>query len=226
VVASTAYAQQLKDNVDATLRAVDMEAGGLFEALEKVDWPGRVMVLRGISDYADSEKSKLEIGFKNSWRTYAMQNAVRLATALMRQRHELEEAPHRVSDSYSLSLEPHRDSYNLCSDVGLTNRMEGAQNLAFSPLFSRLNGAPSFQMSIDVTEVPNADSVRMLLCEHVDPYTEIRHSIRPGGKIEVSKNATHRSFCFDLFLSVPAGSFSLMVALKDEFGRTARERFP
>ena len=109
VVASSDFAWQLKTQVDTTLRAVEMEAGGLFEALENVDWPGRVLVLRGISDYADEAKSEVEADFKDAWRTYAMQNAVRLAATLMRQRLEWDLTRRSVSPPYEFNLEPHRD---------------------------------------------------------------------------------------------------------------------
>ena len=142
------FAQQLKTQIDTTLRAVEMEAGGLFEALENVDWPGRVLVLRGISDYADEAKSQVENEFKDGWRTYAMQNAVRLAAMLMRQRLEWDMTRRSVSAPYELNLKSHQDSHDMCMNMQISNDQTGAHNLAFFPLLCRDGGTPSFRMSI------------------------------------------------------------------------------
>jgi nucleoside phosphorylase len=226
VVASKIFAKELQQKVDITLRAVDMEAGGLFEAMDKTDWPSRVLVLRGISDYADNKKSKLEKNFKNGWRIYAMQNAVRLAAMLIRQRLKWEPRRTSASAPFSLSLEPHTDSYTLCADVHINNSGADAQNLAFTRFLDRTDGAPGFCMTIEDTRAVQSQRMTMLVRETGAPYREIRYYTGPTGQIELTREASDSPFLFDLFVSSPTSGTAFRVRLTDEFGRTMVREFP
>jgi nucleoside phosphorylase len=227
VVASSRFAQQLKDQVDSTLRAVEMEAGGLFEALENVDWPGRVLVLRGISDYADEAKSRLEDESKDGWRAYAINNAARLAAVLISQRRKWDNTRRSVSPPYRILLEPHDHSYMKCVDMKVNNDDSGAHNLAFCPFLSREGGTPGFSLEVEADEeLSPGKQAQMLLRETLSPYSEIRHRMQPNGRIKLTKGATEQPFDLELFVSTPPGPLRLTVHIIDEFGVSSTKSFP
>jgi nucleoside phosphorylase len=216
VIASKAFSKELQQKVDPTLCAVDMEAGGLFESMAATDWLGRVLVLRGISDYADSKKSKLEKQFKDGWRLYAMQNAVRLATMLIKRRLQWEPDRQSASAPYDLSLTPHDESYVLCEAIQVLNsEAAGAQNLAFVPLLQRSEGSPRFSLVIeDIRERPDSFPMMMLLREKRSPYLEVRHHVRPEGNIQMTREASNDAFDLDLFVSSPVGGTAFRITLR------------
>jgi hypothetical protein len=223
VVSSQQFPDYLQRKVDRTLRGIEMEAGGLFEALDTADWRGRVLVLRDISDYSNKQKWKLEKRFGTAWRQYAMQNAVRLAAMLLQQRPKWERERMSVSPSYDLSLTPHSESHRHCADVQVNSTGVGAQNLVFLPLLTRHGGTPRLWVTVQnkADTLPN-----MLLRERADPYVETRYYMRPNGTLEVSKEGTDRPFTFDLFVSSANGPIAFKVTIRDEFGRTEELRFP
>jgi hypothetical protein len=169
----------------------------------------------------------VENEFKDGWRTYAMQNAVRLAALLMRQRLEWDLTRRSVSAPYELNLKSHQDSHDMCMNMQISNDQTGAHNLAFFPLLCRDGGTPSFRMSINANgSVSSGGSINMLVRERSDPYTEIRHHMRPNGRIELTKASTESPFMIDLFVSADPGSIGFNVVLTDEFGRSISRQFP
>jgi nucleoside phosphorylase len=87
VVTSDAFAAWLREG-NRLRGAVEMEAGGMAHAVYSLDAgrPTDFLVIRGISDYADSRKSSLDQaapqGVPGAWRKLASQNAFALLLAL------------------------------------------------------------------------------------------------------------------------------------------------
>lgn len=77
VSSSTAFIKKLLSR-NRNFLCVEMEAGGIAAAVyEQVD-PKKALVLRGISDYANEYKKKLDENYEDRLRTYAMHNALQL----------------------------------------------------------------------------------------------------------------------------------------------------
>jgi nucleoside phosphorylase len=85
VGAAEQFADWLKQR-DRSYMALEMEAGGLMAALcDGVD-PKRALIIRGISDFADERKAKLDKTREGGIRRYAMRNCISLLWALLETR--------------------------------------------------------------------------------------------------------------------------------------------
>lgn len=80
VSAAGSFAQWLR-RTNRFRAAIEMEAGGAARAAYG-DRRAHLMVVRGISDFADERKRKLDADL-GAWRRYAMHNAVDLFAALV-----------------------------------------------------------------------------------------------------------------------------------------------
>jgi nucleoside phosphorylase len=78
VVRSTDFVRILRRDVDQRVSAVAMEEIGCAEAIDGLDARAGMLVIRGISDYADGRKASLEKKTKDRWRRFAAANAARL----------------------------------------------------------------------------------------------------------------------------------------------------
>ncbi len=86
VVTSKTFARAIKDQIDSRVCAVEMEGKGLFDAIHNSGNRTDGLMIRGISDYADTRKTSLEKISKNAWRRYAAGNVARLVKTIL-QRH-------------------------------------------------------------------------------------------------------------------------------------------
>lgn len=90
VVAAAAYGEWLRTARDRSYLAVEMEAGGIANAAHRRLAPVPVLVLRGVSDFADERKVELDADSDHwpagAWRKYAVQNTTALLPVLLRDR--------------------------------------------------------------------------------------------------------------------------------------------
>lgn len=71
VSASGVYKVELTER-DRKLIALEMEAAGVAHAIENSPYAPRLLVVRGISDWGDEQKTKLDNDGKGAWRRLAM----------------------------------------------------------------------------------------------------------------------------------------------------------
>jgi nucleoside phosphorylase/tetratricopeptide (TPR) repeat protein len=88
VGAAQAFSRWLRRR-NRKLAAIEMEAGGVATATHSRTDPRHLLVVRGISDFADERKSALDAlrsqtGEQGVWRRYAVHNAARLLQAFLR----------------------------------------------------------------------------------------------------------------------------------------------
>ncbi|MCP4548018.1 MAG: AAA family ATPase [bacterium] len=79
-------AQQFTDwleKINRKFLALEMESGGMLAAIASRSDPARSLILRGISDFGDKRKQKLDRIGKGAIRRYAMNNAIRLLWKLI-----------------------------------------------------------------------------------------------------------------------------------------------
>jgi nucleoside phosphorylase len=87
VVADPVFKQWLV-SYDRMRSVIEMEAAGAARAVQEYDKDVALLVLRGVSDFADQQKSALEPaafggGTSGRWRCYATQNAIELLLAFL-----------------------------------------------------------------------------------------------------------------------------------------------
>lgn len=68
---------------DRAYKAIEMEGGGVLWAAEQAWDPPRTLVVRGISDNADPQKSRLDATGRGAIRSWAMHNAIAFVWSLL-----------------------------------------------------------------------------------------------------------------------------------------------
>ena len=119
VIASKANAKAVREalgDYGKTARAVEMEAKGFCEALERVRPKPPALVVRGVSDLADEDKAALEKDFRDGWRRYAAQNAARFLVELIHRRPDIVD-DYRPVASPVFPMEVHPESARRCMDA-------------------------------------------------------------------------------------------------------------
>ncbi|MBU1316008.1 MAG: TIR domain-containing protein [Alphaproteobacteria bacterium] len=76
-----AFLTWLKKQVDRKIAAMEMESAGIFDAGSIRTPAPRVVAIRGISDFADERKDKIEKIAENAFRALSMENALSLFVA-------------------------------------------------------------------------------------------------------------------------------------------------
>ncbi|MDQ3705297.1 MAG: hypothetical protein M3437_08770 [Chloroflexota bacterium] len=121
VVSSEAFVAWLK-NRDRKYMAVEMEALGFMQASHRRLLPKRALVLRGISDYSDERKGKLDAIGEGICRRFAMRNATELLWAFL----DTGELPFVRNDGPGVG-----DPVGTGAPPDLTDRSPPTSNLAF-----------------------------------------------------------------------------------------------
>ena len=83
VGAAEAFSEWLHQKGNRNYKALDMESGGVMASATSRSEGMRTLILRGISDYGDERKKKLEAVGKGALRTWAMRNALQLLWTLL-----------------------------------------------------------------------------------------------------------------------------------------------
>jgi nucleoside phosphorylase len=162
VIASRRAAKELLqifgDDIGRTLRAVEMEAKGLCEALDRVRPAPPALVVRGISDYADEKKAALEKTSKDGWRRYAAQNAARFLLLLMKLRPEIAEGYKPVAQPV-YPMQNHPDSTQMCLRARINARDTGMKMIAFSPFWICSDGLPETTVKVQPCRADGATAL-------------------------------------------------------------------
>jgi nucleoside phosphorylase len=82
VSASKSFNRMLREHRNREIKCIEMESSGLMNTMHQFNEVKSVIV-RGISDHADDEKTSLESEHSNFFRQYAMANAVTLFKSLV-----------------------------------------------------------------------------------------------------------------------------------------------
>jgi nucleoside phosphorylase len=83
VGASIGFIQWLKQRRDRSYLGLEMEAGGVLQAVYERADPKHSLILRGVSDFGDNRKKKLDSLKDGAMRRYAMHNATQLLWSLL-----------------------------------------------------------------------------------------------------------------------------------------------
>jgi nucleoside phosphorylase len=222
VVASKEFAEAVRAALGRTVKAVEMEAKGLCEALARMNPAPPALVARGISDLADESKSALEKDFKDGWRRYAAQNASRFALEVIRRRPATADG-YRPLAPPAFPMKPHPESARLCMDAGVVARRKGMRNVAFSPFMICVDGLPTTTLTLEAVAADGSPSAfeKLLLRrggERSGALVEARGEARVTHRIDRTGDPP----TLDLLAGLPADAVGIAVTARDEFGRERR----
>ncbi len=222
VVKSVPFGQKLKRVLDERVRAVEMEARGLHQALYLDAGQTNALIVRGISDYADADKSELEKRSNDNWRTFAAGNAARLVKAFWRRGPTVP-----LSPTYQLNLE--RGPFTRFRQPNVPEidfKHTGAHDLAFPVLLDR--GSPTPELALVITAVTRAGARAtgfQGLCVTQTPQREVIHGREDEpGRMEIFLPKSEWGLRVELLLSFPSSITEVEISCKDLFGRLVTAR--
>ncbi len=221
VVKSTEFKKTLIDNVCDKLAAVEMEAAGTHCAIYRDANHVEMTSIRGISDYADENKSNLEASSKDAWRKYAAGNAARLLN------YYLALKPFDpLSPTYELDLAWKSDLNRIRRATGnsLEYRGKGHQHLVFPRLISRRE--PSPKLCLEVTpRLPDGTVCREYRAGCVvGPNASIPSPKQHKGVTYFDVEPSEDGLDVELLLAFELPAATVEVSCKDEFGRIATRK--
>ncbi|HUB14000.1 MAG TPA: hypothetical protein VMB34_18770 [Acetobacteraceae bacterium] len=228
VIASKAAVKELLEvfgrGIGSTLRAVEMEAKGLCEALQKAANAPPALIVRGISDLADENKARLEKKAKDGWRRYAAQNAARFAALLVHLRGTVAKGYTPVPiPQYPMIAHP--SSAQICLQARIKSRGQGMRSLAFAPFMACHRGMVTTQLKFAAQRGDGSPGTFAdLLLRHADDQ---RILVRAEGEHQAAYTVhrTNEPPPLELLVGLPADSQAITVSAVDEFGRTVHSRW-
>lgn len=158
VVKSVAFGRKLQSEISKKIQAVEMEAVGVWHAVYHDADCKKALMLRGISDYSDTGKAKLEKATKGAWRTYAAGNTARLLRAITRRGHAKP-----VSSPFDLDMSFGPFSRFRQSGIPRIDfKIIGAQDVSFQHLImelTRFRGHFSMLVEREIHDAPRSSRV-------------------------------------------------------------------
>jgi hypothetical protein len=219
VVKSVEFGEKIK-GMNKYISTVEMEAAGIEKALflEHANQADLLMI-RGVSDYADKNKTALEKKSKDQWRAFAAANAARLLQTIFR---SVPQPP--VSPGYELDGTPDFIArFRKKGIPNIENKEGGAQNIAFPNLLSRRASTP--ELSIEVTTIPslkgNASKCKGLIILNTKPIQWIEGTINLDAGLVFRLPESEKGYDAELLLSFRKAVKQISVTCEDDFNRTA-----
>jgi nucleoside phosphorylase len=217
VVKSTLFGTRLKEKISPKIKAVEMEARGLFQALYMNARRTDALMIRGISDYADDKKTELERSTKDAWRTFAAANAARLLHTFWRRG-----TAQPISRDYELDLT--MGPFTRFRQAGIPNieyKHPGSQDNAFPHLLNRSQPTP--ELTLEVTAVSESGQPALDfrgLCIIESPKRSVLTGEKPrNGTMTFQLPVSEWGMKAELLLSFPFGVDKIKVVCKDNFLR-------
>jgi hypothetical protein len=197
-----------------------MEAAGLEKALflEHANQADLLMV-RGVSDYADAHKSALEKKSKDQWRAFAASNAARFLQTYFR---SVPQSP--VSSGYVLDGAPDfLARFRQKGIPNIENKATGAQNIAFPHLLTRQTSTPALR--ITVATIPalkkNDSTSKGLIVLDTNPVQWIGGAINLDGELVFWLPERERGYHAELLLTFGKAVRQISITCEDDFKRTS-----
>jgi nucleoside phosphorylase len=221
VVKSRAFGRQLQEKISQKIKAVEMEARGLFQALYMDAKRTDGLMVRGISDYADEEKSELEKTTKDAWRTFAAANAARFLRTFWRR------GPMQpISPNYELDLT--MGSFTRFRQDGVPDiefKQAGAQDNAFPLLLNRSQPTPELTLEVSAwseSGLPVLDFRGLCIVESPKRVV-LQGQQAPTGIMTFQLPASEWGLKAELLLGFPFGADKIKVVCKDNFQRKSEK---
>jgi len=218
VFKSVAAARHLKKEVDSRIEAVEMEAEGFFNAIHRTGAEAKTFMVRGISDYADSQKSALEKRSKDAWRTFAAGNAARLVHLLWERA-----AIAPVTEPYEINLQRGTPKYFAEEAPELKLKHPGSQILSFPALLERAGSNPRFELNVSARGKTNPGEMRgKVVLYRQGSAPEVKQATTTGAALKFVIPASESGGRLALFLSLRTAASGLEVECEDNFNRHAK----
>jgi nucleoside phosphorylase len=232
VVRSVEQGRLLRAAISPLISAVEMEAAGVFHAAWRGAGRPDVLMIRGISDLADENKTELEASTHDAWREYAAANAARLARALWGRR-TLPMAAPPVSPPIKINVSPaprpkeyflKKNPITKANEITIDYRHPGSQVLAFLDFIRRRGATPLSNITVNAFikgGKPVSEFRLQLVIEDEDQRSITGPIAGANGLASFEIGPTSSEIRMDLMVSAPSELQSIHFRVEDYFGRTA-----
>jgi nucleoside phosphorylase len=218
VVKSIEFGKKLRDEIDEHISAVEMEARGLHQAIYLNSRRTDGLMIRGVSDYADENKSALEKQSKAGYRKFATANAARLLRRLWQR---IPVRPLSLGYELDLSVGPH-ERFRQTEIPNIEFKNAGAQDIAFPQLLNR--SCPTPELMLEVRAFSDAEkeaSGYRGICIVESPEKRVvRAREKQAGELSFALPASEWGLRAELLLSFPSRVVKVAVTCSDEFHRS------
>lgn len=220
VVKSNRFAAQLLEQVHPKLRAVEMEAKGLFDAVCLAAKSPAALVVRGVSDQAGPDKEVVDERTGGVFRRAAVRAATQFVVDLIERRLRRESAGQPKLQALRLTPRLARRGPIAAREHGLETKGQNSACVVFDPLLDRSSGTPSLNLTITIVgEVEPTADVQVALRQRQGGWTRLL-SPTLGPRTwtwTIERSAEPYLLSFALVASVLIDGLEIIV--KDEFGR-------
>lgn len=227
VVKSTKFSRELLERLNQKMIAVAMEMDGVFDAVWGSSTKAEVLMIRGISDFADPEKQRHDAEGDGAWRKWAAGNAARLLSALLSRR-SVQQIESVISPFELNVVRDTRRDIVIDDKVYLSG--EGDLSFSFNPLFKMSSGTPRIKISVHgVTQTGDVvlpTKARCIVC--YDDGREFSYPINiENGSVNLPKTMEPIQVRLSLGFSAEVNPPDhVEVILEDEFGRAITASSP
>lgn len=222
VVKSQQFADRLR-SMDSQLRAVEMEAMGLFGAVRPLSIPPAALIVRGISDYADATKAKLDNSSRGKYRRAAMRSATQFVLDLVDRRLLYRDDDGVSAEKLVLNTTTPLLRRKLTRDFGLTPRGKGSRYIVFDPLISVTDAMTEIRSLQVSTERENRETARVELklrqsAGEWSRFLEPKEAVAPW-TWRIERCAEPYTLSLVILTDDPHRTFNIKA--EDEFGRAS-----
>jgi nucleoside phosphorylase len=228
VVKSKKFADRMRD-LDSQVRAVEMEAMGLFGAERPLSIQPAALVVRGISDFADGTKEDGDQTSRGKFRRAAMRSATQFVLDLIdrRQRGSNRDQASAERLAFSKIIPSSRTTSIL--EHGLCPRDTGSRCIAYDPLI-RVADAMTEITSLCVSTPPEglgSARVELRLRQVSGDWSRFLDCRDSDGSWTWKIERRTEPYCLSLVILTDDPHRNFKITAKDEFGReTAMETEP
>ena len=222
VVKSQKFADRLR-KMHPEVSAVEMEALGLFGARRPISIPPAALIVRGVSDFADVSKEKLDVASKGKNRRAAMRSATQFVLDLIDRRLRSADENLISAEEFTFNAIVPPNRRTITKDYGLIPRGKGSRYIIFDPLMKVTDAMPEITALSVSTSLDNLVSARVELRLRQTSGDWMRYPIPKTGDGSWTWRIERSSEPYDLGLVIltddPHRTFN--ITARDEFGRSA-----
>jgi len=220
VVKSKKYADALLA-LDSQVRAVEMEAMGMFDALRSLENAPVALVVRGISDYADPNKELQDQASGGNFRRSAMRSATQFVFDLVDRRLRLDQSD--GVEKLTLMGGRVKAPREAAIAHGLIPAGEGSRYISYDPLIQTNTGMTQIvQLNVRAKgKQASLKSVQIALRQTRQGWQKIIKPTHNGGVWTCSIERSGEPYSLSLAIVATDPALSFEINAIDEFGRQA-----
>jgi nucleoside phosphorylase len=215
VMKSSNFARQLKDRIHPKLRAVEMEAKGLFDAV-RLARPGvATLIVRGISDQAGPDKEIVDDATGGSYRRACVRAATRFVAALINRELRFPTSA-TWSQPIQLNVKPLKNSSLAAREYGLISHGNNSVCVVFDQLLERIAGGPELTLTVRA-ELAAGGDLQMKLRHTRGPWRQLLPNLEPA-TAEWKIDRSSEPYTLGLAIVGTTSKLNLMISVRTEFG--------